>query len=225
MARDRTNNALQVIFSFFLGLMVLAFIGIGVNTFYPSQDQERQDKIQKLYQKTEYQKDPTTLTPEQQKERDKVQAEIDKLEKENRAASAVWSRNTSIVLILFATAVMATSLIRSDQLRVISNGLLLGGIFTMLYGTGWAVASGESLVRFAVIVFALAMTLGLGYFKFVREKSLAAAPVVEGSVAAGATAGAVDSAGLAALESRIAALEERTAAAGAALGLREGADR
>ena len=29
---DRQHYALQTIFSFFLGLMVLAFIGVGVNT-------------------------------------------------------------------------------------------------------------------------------------------------------------------------------------------------
>lgn len=31
---------------------------------------------------------------------------------------------------------MAISLVRADQLPVISNGLLLGGVFTMLYGVG-----------------------------------------------------------------------------------------
>ena len=31
----RTNTALQIIFAFFLGLVVVAFVGIGVNTFYP----------------------------------------------------------------------------------------------------------------------------------------------------------------------------------------------
>lgn len=31
----RTNGALQIIFAFFLGLVVVAFVGIGVNTFYP----------------------------------------------------------------------------------------------------------------------------------------------------------------------------------------------
>ncbi len=34
-ATDRQHYALQTIFSFFLGLMVLAFVGVGVNTFYP----------------------------------------------------------------------------------------------------------------------------------------------------------------------------------------------
>ncbi|MFT3832909.1 MAG: hypothetical protein QM711_06255 [Micropruina sp.] len=33
--RDLGQSMLQVIFSFFLGLAVVAFIGIGVNTFYP----------------------------------------------------------------------------------------------------------------------------------------------------------------------------------------------
>ncbi|MFT4296554.1 MAG: hypothetical protein QM582_14195 [Micropruina sp.] len=33
--RDVGQSMLQVIFSFFLGLVVTAFIGIGVNTFYP----------------------------------------------------------------------------------------------------------------------------------------------------------------------------------------------
>jgi len=33
MARDRQNYALQTIFSFFLGLMVLAFVVVGVITF------------------------------------------------------------------------------------------------------------------------------------------------------------------------------------------------
>ncbi len=31
----KTNNVLQIIFAFFLGLVVVAFVGIGVNTFYP----------------------------------------------------------------------------------------------------------------------------------------------------------------------------------------------
>ena len=32
----KTNTVLQIIFAFFLGLVVVAFVGIGVNTFYPN---------------------------------------------------------------------------------------------------------------------------------------------------------------------------------------------
>jgi uncharacterized membrane protein len=86
---DRQHYALQTIFSFFLGLMVLAFIGV-------------------------------------------------------------------------ATLVMSVSLVRSDQLRALSNGLLLGGLFTMVYGMGWTIASGTSNARFFVALFALAITIVLG---------------------------------------------------------------
>ena len=41
-ANDRQHYALQTIFSFFLGLMVLAFIGVGVNTFYPQPSESNQ---------------------------------------------------------------------------------------------------------------------------------------------------------------------------------------
>ena len=40
MTSGRQHYALQVIFSFFLGLMVTAFIGIGVNTFFPAPETE-----------------------------------------------------------------------------------------------------------------------------------------------------------------------------------------
>ncbi len=86
-----------------------------------------------------------------------------------------WARNTSIILVLFATFVMVISLVLSEQLRVISNGLLLGGLFTMLYGVGWVIFSGNSTARFVVILFALVVTLGLGYVKFVRQRRDAAA--------------------------------------------------
>ena len=89
-----------------------------------------------------------------------------------------WARNTSIILVLFATLVMVISLTLSDQLRVISNGLLLGGLFTMLYGVGWVIFSGNSTARFIVILFALVVALGLGYVKFVRQRKESAGGVL-----------------------------------------------
>lgn len=174
MARERQNDALQTIFSFFLGLMVLAFIGVGVNTFYPSPTADFDQRQQALFDKqsTIGQKFPGGVapTPQQQAEAAKIQSQINALQRERQRLQSGWQSVTSIVLILFATAVMAISLIRSEQLKVISNGLLLGGLFTMVYGTGWTIASGDSKVRFVVITFALVVTLALGYLKFVRPR-------------------------------------------------------
>jgi hypothetical protein len=64
---------------------------------------------------------------------------------------------------------MAISLVRATQLPVVSNGLLLGCVFTMIYGVGWIIATDTSTGRFLVITAALAITLGLGYARFVRQ--------------------------------------------------------
>ena len=53
MAADRQHYALQTIFSFFLGLMVLAFVGVGVNTFYPQPAETNQKAMQDLSRKME----------------------------------------------------------------------------------------------------------------------------------------------------------------------------
>jgi len=215
---DRQHYALQTIFSFFLGLMVLAFVGVGVNTFYPSPTDTYQKQQQDLSRQMEAlniksggaSTDATTqaqiavLQTKQNALQDKIDAEMKS-----------WARTTSIILVLFATLVMGVSLLLSEQLRVISNGLLLGGLFTMVYGAVWVIFSGNSVARFVVILFALVVALGLGYLKFVRgreTKPVGVAAAVDGP------AGAVDDVALAGLASRVSALEERASAAAAALG-------
>jgi hypothetical protein len=213
--RDRQRDALQTIFSFFVGLMVLALIGVGVNTFYEFPEQAYSDQEQKLFreqQNVNPKGDTTTLTPSQKAENDRIQAELDAMQKKREAERQIWARNTSIVLVLFATIVMSISLVRSEQLRVLSNGLLLGGLFTMLYGTGWVIFSGSSTARFFVILFALAVTIGLGYLKFVRGRKVGPAPSAESATGESASGAAIGG-----LEARVSALEARQAAAAAAL--------
>lgn len=215
--RDRQNYALQTIFSFFLGLMVLAFIGIGVNTFYEAPDGLRQDDLDRLYEQQDelHRRTPNTeLTPAEEKEAKRIQDEIEAINKELEVAREAWARNTSIVLIVFATMVMGISLVRSEQLRVISNGLLLGGLFTTIYGVGWVLFSGQSVARFVVVVFAFAISIALGYVKFVRDRAAAMAP----PAAMAASAGPLADGAVADLVTRVEALEARATAAAAALG-------
>ena len=210
---DRQHYALQTIFSFFLGLMVLAFIGVGVNTFYPSPATQQEKAQQEISRKID-----AINTANQNKSLDATaQAQITKLQNEQNAlqdnidaAQKMWARNTSIILVIFATLVMSISLVRSEQLRVLSNGLLLGGLFTMLYGTGWVIFSGNSTARFVVIAFALLVAIGLGYLKFVRRHAESPTLAVEPAKAASDEP-------LGDLDARVTALERNAAAAASAL--------
>ena len=206
VAPDRQHYALQTIFSFFLGLMVVAFIGVGVNTFYPSPEERYQVELQPLYdQQSTLNVGGKTLTPAEEVQATAIQKQINEIQAKQRVDEMAWSLNTSIILVVFATFVMGVSLVRSEQLRVLSNGLLLGGLFTMLYGMGWTIASGTSNTRFYVVLFALAVTIALGYVKFVRLREAAAA-----------TAAHTVPAALGDLPSRVSVLEARLAAAASA---------
>jgi hypothetical protein len=213
MASDRQRYALQVIFSFFLGLMVVAFIGVGVNTFFPPPESEYQDRLEDLERAQEdievLYPGSGELTEEERAEIQGIREEIRELEEKQQEEFETWARNTSIILILFATLIMGISLVRSEQLRIISNGLLLGGVFTMLYGTGWVIAAGSSVARFAVMTFALVVTFALGYVRFVRGRK---------TPAPAAGAATPDVGAVAELEDRVGTLERQLSQAANALG-------
>jgi len=213
LASERQRYALQVIYSFFLGLMVTAFIGVGVNTFFPPPESEYQEQLDELESAQEdievLYPGSGELTEQEREEIQGIRAEIRELEEKQRAEFETWARDTSIILVLFATLVMGVSLVRSEQLRIISNGLLLGGVFTMLYGTGWVIAAGSSVARFAVMTFALVVTFVLGYVRFVRGRK-APAPAVE--------TGTPDTGTIVELEGRVGRLERQVSEAANVLG-------
>ncbi|MEI7813621.1 MAG: hypothetical protein WCJ13_02370 [Coriobacteriia bacterium] len=215
MAVDRQHYALQTIFSFFLGLMVLAFVGVGVNTFYQQPSEANQKETQDIQRKIsafDMKTSNRSLTATEQAAMTRLQDQQNALQDKTDVQMKGWARNTSIILVILATVVMGISLVRSEQLKVISNGLLLGGLFIMVYGVGWVIFSGNSTARFFVILFALVVTIGLGYVKFVRQRR-------ETSMADSGPDGRIaDSDEVAGLAARVSALEARAAAAAAALG-------
>lgn len=212
MANMERSDGLRTIFSFFLGLVLTAFVGVGVYTFYPPPEQY-QRQLQDLTRREQaiLNAQPSGETSAEERSRlQEINQQRNKLVDAEAEARRPWGRGMSIVLIVFATVSMAVSLIRADQLPVISNGLLLGGLFTMLYGVGWILATDVSITRFLIITAALLVTLGLGYLRFVRRNTTvpaSAASANEGAMAAD-------------IERRVRALEERMNDAANALGRR-----
>lgn len=168
----KANELLQVIFAIFLGIVVVAFVGIGVNTFYP----------EPRYEWTEGMSAPPDYYTN-------------------------WQMTTSIILLVCATLILVVSLALPDTQAVLSNGVLLGGVFTMIYSVGMAASSSQSWLRLVVAAVALAATVTVGYFTFVRGRKVTAATT--------ATPTAVPIAGE--VGERIAAIEHKLDALGKAL--------
>lgn len=206
---DTSGRGLQTIFGFFLGLMVTSFVGVAVYTFYPSPDRPFRERIVKLnreQQAIRNSKAPDALMPEDRAKIQQIEDDVSKMEDATREAGEVWGRRTSIILIAFATFTMAISLLRAVQLPVIANGLLLGGLFTMVYGVGWIIVTDSSTARFFVMTIALAITLALGYVRFVHRGESAVMP-----------GPAAREQGLVGLEQRVRHLEDRMDQAASAL--------
>lgn len=211
MPESRSGGGLQTLFAIFLGLMVTAFVGVGVYTFYPPPEKQYRDRIISLDRQQEAirnSRPDVALTPDDRERLQKLIDERNKIQDASRKAGEAWASRTSIILVSFATIAMVIALVAVAQLPVISNGLLMGGVFTMLYGVGWVIASGTSTARFIVMTFALAITLALGYLRFVRRRASAAAQAPGTAAPAGE---------LTDLEQRVRTLEERLAQAASAL--------
>lgn len=160
------TGALQIIFAFFLGLVVVAFVGIGVNTFFPAPEWDGAGESYNQWQ--------------------------------------LW---TGIILLVIATGLLAVSLALPEPQVVISNGILLGGVGTMLYAVGMTISATNNVWRFVVVAVALAVTVAIGYLKFSRQRLVAPAAADSGSQAvAGGEVG-----------ERLAALERKLDALGRAL--------
>ena len=228
------RGVLQAIFAVFLGLMITAVVGVGVYTFHPNPGEAYQEQIQALYDERsaiDGCNKPTPeqcrawdqLTPAEQARTKAIDAEVTTLQRASEEQASQWRMSTSVVLIVIATILMAVALALGDSVAVLSNGILLGGLFTMLYGVGWGLASGNSVTRFVVLVVALVVSLALGYLKFVRGRGPAGAAEVSGAssgvsvpVAGGASAEVAE------LSSRVEALERRLAAAAQGLSGEDG---
>jgi hypothetical protein len=193
--------------------MLTAFVGVGVYTFHRPPEQ-LENQVRELGRREAAIRNSRPTSELTAADQDRIQ-EIDRQRRElvdaATEARKPWGRSTSVILIVFATLTMAVSLVRADQLPVISNGLLLGGLFTMLYGVGWIVATDTSIARFLVMSAALVITLGLGYVRFVRRATAPVSTVATGS-------GTMESEGFAQIERRVRELEERMNEAAHALG-------
>ena len=175
MSTGRADRALQAIFSFFLGLMLTAFFGVGVYTFSPPPDGDLRPQMEAIpleARQLRGGRDNSQLTADEIRAIEDLEDQRAALEAELREASGTWARQTSIALVILATLIMAVSLAPAPS--VLSNGLLLGGVFTMLYGVGWIIGSEANMAHFFVMTAALVVTVGLGYLRFVRRSREAA---------------------------------------------------
>jgi len=150
------NKILKLVYTFFLGLLLAIFVGVGINTFYAGP------------KAPEYPVELNTYGKEPSSEQVVRQREFDKKVEQHDKEMKPYNRNVSIVALSAAVIFLILSIVFEKKIRIIADGVMLGGLFTLLYSLGRGFASENSKYVFVTITVGLAIVLYLGYHRFVK---------------------------------------------------------
>ncbi|MBI2589641.1 hypothetical protein HYW32_01255 [Candidatus Berkelbacteria bacterium] len=152
---------LRVVYTFFTGVLLATFVGVGIAAFYPAPTMPEHPLV------FDERVAPNESETPEQKER---QALYDTSFTAYQEAMKLYSRNVSIVALIGSLILMAIGLLSSEKFRVIADGFLFGSLLTLLYSVGWGFATEDNRYRFLVVTVGLVVALALGYMKFVAPQ-------------------------------------------------------
>jgi len=154
---------LKIVYTFFIGVLLAIFVGVGIAAFYPEPKHPETPTLLRLYKlPTDPSRDPA-ISAQLQKE----QEAFDEVSKTYEEKMEKYNRNVSIIALVAAILILIISLMLFRKLLVIADGLLLGGVVTLLYSVVRVFGSGDDKLRFLIVSVGLGISLILGYLKFV----------------------------------------------------------
>lgn len=157
MAND--NKILKLVYTFFLGVLLAVFVGVATSTFYTSPVEPRFP-----IELNTYGKEPQ-LTDEQIALQKKWDQDMEQHNKDIKP----YNRNVSIITLGASVLLLTTSLIlEKKKIKIIADGVMLGGLFTLLYSLGRGFAAEDSKYSFLAVSIGLVIVLYLGYHRFVK---------------------------------------------------------
>jgi len=160
MLKHFKTSGLEIIYTLFLALLISLFFGLGVSAFYTAPKSPEYPTVLSVPVK-----DNSGI---QTNEQIAVQAKYDQEQKDYTKNFSTYSRNVSMITLGLAVVALVISLLLFNNIYVISNGLLLGGVFTLIYSIIRGFMTDDSKYRFLIVTVGLVITLVLGYIKFIK---------------------------------------------------------
>lgn len=151
---------IRLLYSLFISVLIALFVGVGIATFYPGP------------KRPEYPIELSTL-PTKEAASPEAREKSIAFEKENRdfqELNKIYARNVSIVSLSAAIIILVISLTLFRRILMIADGLMLGGLFTLVYSIARGFETQDNKYRFIVVTVGLIIALVLGYIKFVKPQ-------------------------------------------------------
>ncbi len=153
---------IKFIYTIFIALLIALFVGLGISTFYPGPKSPRYP--------SELEYETKSADCEETVEHKTLREGYDKAQLAFEEEYKVYNRNVSIISLVAAIVILVSSLTLLSKIKMISDGILLGGVFTTIYSIIRVLMSENSRFRFIIVAIGLIIALILGYIKFIREK-------------------------------------------------------
>lgn len=156
------SKTIRIIYTVFIGVLLTLFVGVGIDAFY--QGPNYPDYPVEL---EEY---PNEKDKDKLEARNKVQKDYDEKIKQYESDNKVYGRNVSIISLVASVLILISALTYINKILLISDGLLLGGLFTLVYSLIRGLESDSSIFRFLVVTIGLALSIVIGYIKFIKPE-------------------------------------------------------
>lgn len=153
---------LRYIYTFFLAVLLVTFVGVGIAALYKGP--KNPEYPIGLSYPIEKSSDSATMREQQIKYDTKQRDFLHQNEK--------YSKNVSTIAVTAALLILVFSITLLSKIDFISDGLLLGGVLTLIYAIFRGFGAGDEMFRFLVVALGLFVAIFLGYWKFVRVQSL-----------------------------------------------------
>ena len=152
---------LKIIYLIFIGVLFAVLVGVGIAAFYPEPKPPEYPSALKIPREG-------GLNQPVFEELKGEQEEYDRLEKAFRQNLEIYNRNVSIIAIVASIITLVVSLTLFKKLLLIADGLLLGGVLTILYSIIRGFGSGNNKFQFIIVSISFIVALILGYIKLAK---------------------------------------------------------
>lgn len=148
---------LKLVYSLFLGLLIAIFVAVGISTFYESPKSPE-------YPVT-YQSGPNGPSD---REMD-AQKDFDAKQKAWTKKNETYMRNVALISVSAAVLLIIASILMHKRVDVITDGIMFGGVFTLIYAIITSFQANNDKFTFGVVTTGLVVVVALGYVRFIKN--------------------------------------------------------
>ena len=162
---EQINMILKFVYTLFTAVLFAALVGFGIAAFYMSPIDP------------EYPSELKVTRPEERvsesvfNQLKSKQEQYDKDFKSFQEQMKTYNRNVALIAITASITTLFISLTLFRKILLIADGLLLGGVLTLIYSIIRGIASGNDKFRFIIVAVGFIIALLLGYIKLVKTKT------------------------------------------------------